>query len=57
MIPFHAELVPQDFLTFDAWIKPDMDVKGEVIAMMGTWGWGPWPCALVALGRAAVALT
>ena len=40
MIPFHAELVPQDFLTFDAWIKPDMDVKGEVIAMMGTWGWG-----------------
>ena len=40
MVPFHPELVPHDYLTFDAWIKPDMDVKGEVIAMMGTWGWG-----------------
>ena len=37
---FGPELLPSDYLTFDAWIKPDEEVYGQMLAMLGEWGWG-----------------
>ena len=36
----YSGLKPDDFLTFTAWIKPDEGVSGQMIAMLGEWGWG-----------------
>ncbi|MDC1215392.1 hypothetical protein N8152_01035, partial [bacterium] len=36
----YSGLRPDDYLTFTAWIKPDDVVTGQMIAMLGEWGWG-----------------